>query len=415
MRASRDITVTLRATADALAVTEPLGRGTLRTASLAAETSYTGPAISIGRVSKVNVEAGKAALNALPGEILYLPFIVRNAGNYAEAYKLRVTPPDAPGATLFADTNGDGRHQESEPAVTQTPPITPRTGQFPLLLRVDVPLSIPDRINLVYSIAAQPLSTGQDGSEITTTLTIENRRGVPRPTRPSADESKAAQPAPREPPVVEPSAATSDYPSEAEQALFGKGQRLYNQQQYEQAAGVFNDFLKTYPRSIITDLTLMWLGRSYIALGRLQDAEQIAPRIHSIKDSPFVDIYDDELSAARKDSATRAAKPQSDTGLRHISELTVTDATRGAQVMIDSDMLLNDYSAYRSGDRFYVVIPHTAMPNVRPVLQGKGFTAAQVQRRGQDVVLSFKLDAGASARPEQKFNRLIVQFSVPEK
>ncbi len=107
-------------------------------------------------------------------------------------------------------------------------------------------------------------------------------------------------------------AAQQDAPPDVEQALFSRGQTLYNQGRYEQAATVLNDFLKTYPNSIIADLTLLWLGRSYIALGRLPDAEQIATRLRAIKDTPFVDIYDDELSSARRESAARgpvAAQP----------------------------------------------------------------------------------------------------------
>ena len=71
----------------------------------------------------------------------------------------------------------------------------------------------------------------------------------------------------------------TDIPSDAEQAMFTKGQNLYNQGRYDQAATVLQDFLKTYPRSIITDLTLLWLGRSYMQLGKLPEAEQVGQRL----------------------------------------------------------------------------------------------------------------------------------------
>ena len=98
---------------------------------------------------------------------------------------------------------------------------------------------------------------------------------------------------------------SQDTPPDVEQAMFSRGQKLYNDGRYEQAASVLNDFLKTYPNSIITDLTLLWLGRAYIALGRIKDAEQVGDRLRSIKDTPFIEIYDDELGAARKELAAR--------------------------------------------------------------------------------------------------------------
>src|SRR5436305_1683268 len=89
--------------------------------------------------------------------------------------------------------------------------------------------------------------------------------------------------------------------------MFTRAQKLYNDGRYEQAANTFKDFLKTYPNSIIADLTLLWLGRSYIALNRITDAEQIAQQLRGIKDTPFVEIYEGELQSARRDSARRGS------------------------------------------------------------------------------------------------------------
>jgi hypothetical protein len=49
-RATREITVTLRAVPNALAASGPIGRGMLRTASLPTASNYDGPSIAIGRV-----------------------------------------------------------------------------------------------------------------------------------------------------------------------------------------------------------------------------------------------------------------------------------------------------------------------------------------------------------------------------
>ena len=82
---------------------------------------------------------------------------------------------------------------------------------------------------------------------------------------------------------------------------------------------------------------------------------------------------------------------------KNIAGMSSSDAPGGSKVTIVADGALGDYSAYRSGDRFYVTIPQASAKGIGGV-RGRGFEGAQVQRRGQDVVLSFKLQPGASAR-----------------
>jgi HEAT repeat protein len=90
-----------------------------------------------------------------------------------------------------------------------------------------------------------------------------------------------------------------------------------------------------------------------------------------------------------------------------------SDSAQGSRVSIKSDDPLNDYSAYRSGDRFYVVLPRADAGAVAKGASGKGYSDMQVQQRGGDVVLSYHVQPGAKPRVEQKFNRLDVVFDVP--
>ena len=94
-------------------------------------------------------------------------------------------------------------------------------------------------------------------------------------------------------------------PTAAEQEMFTKGQKLYLQGNYTQAAEVLVNFLKSYQNSIITDLTLLWLGRSYYQVGKFTEAVQVSKRLRAIKDTPFADIYDSELESARREAASR--------------------------------------------------------------------------------------------------------------
>ena len=94
-------------------------------------------------------------------------------------------------------------------------------------------------------------------------------------------------------------AQQDDAPSQAEQETFNRGRALFAKAQYEQAAAVFRDFLKGHPDSFIADLMLLWLGRSYIELGKFPEAAEVAERLRAIKDTPFSDIYETELQTAR--------------------------------------------------------------------------------------------------------------------
>jgi hypothetical protein len=169
---TRDIKLTMRAVPDALAANRPVGRGIMRTASLPVPANFDGPSINVGRVPRARIEAVSAGLTATPGDVIYMPFVVRNPGNYAESYDLRITAPGAPNATIYADTNGDGQHQDGEPSVTQTRALDPRGGQYPLLLRVEIPRSTADRQQFAYNVVARAMQSTRAASEATTVLTV---------------------------------------------------------------------------------------------------------------------------------------------------------------------------------------------------------------------------------------------------
>jgi uncharacterized repeat protein (TIGR01451 family) len=175
-RDSRDISVTLRAVPNALATANSLGRGTLRTQSLPVASNFDSPSISVGKVPKARIDSVSAGLTSTPGDTIYVPFVVRNPGNAADTYELRITAPGAPPATIFADTNADGQHQEGEPAVTQTAALDPQGGQFPMLLGVKIPANTPDRQQFSYSVVARSLASNRVASEANTVLTVATPR-----------------------------------------------------------------------------------------------------------------------------------------------------------------------------------------------------------------------------------------------
>jgi len=97
---------------------------------------------------------------------------------------------------------------------------------------------------------------------------------------------------------------------------------------------------------------------------------------------------------------------------KRVTALQLGDAAEGARVTIVSDSALNDYEAFRRGDRFYVKIPLADFAAASPNFRGNGFEDVRVQKVGDSVIVSFKLQPGATARVDQRSNRLDVIFSA---
>lgn len=62
-------------------------------------------------------------------------------------------------------------------------------------------------------------------------------------------------------------------------ALFYQGQSLMEKKQPQGAAAKFDELLRKYPNSNIRDLAAYWLGRAYLDLGRISDAEVVSQQL----------------------------------------------------------------------------------------------------------------------------------------
>jgi hypothetical protein len=116
--------------------------------------------------------------------------------------------------------------------------------------------------------------------------------------------------------------------------------------------------------------------------------------------------------AAQGRSARQTQTNPNTSGKRpHVATLHSSDSSEGSRVALNSDQSLNDYEAYRRGDRFYVRIPAADVPNA-DALRGRGFADVKTQRVGDSIVISFRLQPGATARVEQRGNRIEIVFTV---
>ncbi len=124
----------------------------------------------------------------------------------------------------------------------------------------------------------------------------------------------------------------------------------------------------------------------------------------------------EHLAAARDSRGTPPARPAATLAhaapRKRIVPVRVTETTDGSRVTVASDAALDDYSAYRAGTRFNVLLPGAdAAPQASGEIAGRGFRAARLERRRDGLLLSFELDAGVLPRVSRKFNRLEITFT----
>ena len=101
------------------------------------------------------------------------------------------------------------------------------------------------------------------------------------------------------------------------------------------------------------------------------------------------------------------------TNTKRITAVQVGESAEGSRVTVTSDSLLDDYEAFRRGERFYLRIPAADFVAASPRFQGNGFEDVQVQKVGDSLVISFRLHPGANARVIGAANRLEVIFTSP--
>ena len=97
---------------------------------------------------------------------------------------------------------------------------------------------------------------------------------------------------------------------------------------------------------------------------------------------------------------------------KRITSVWTTTTAEGSRVHVVSNSQVNDYEGYTRGGRFYVKIPLADLPSARGSLLGRGFDDVQIQRYGDGIIISFRLQPGTTARVEQSTNRLDIVFST---
>jgi hypothetical protein len=110
--------------------------------------------------------------------------------------------------------------------------------------------------------------------------------------------------------------------------------------------------------------------------------------------------------------ANRNSKAQTSLNQKNTATLRANDSPEGSRVTVSANASLDEYEAYRRGDRFYVKLPATDVSQAA-TLRARGFEDVSVQKSGGSTVLSFHLQPGTTARVDQKGNHLDVIFTTP--
>jgi hypothetical protein len=87
----------------------------------------------------------------------------------------------------------------------------------------------------------------------------------------------------------------------------------------------------------------------------------------------------------------------------------------GPRFTLKADAPLDDYRSFAEGDRICVMIPQSAFVTARGSGSGRGYADLRIEQRDNSVMLSFRLQQGATVAVNQNFNRLDVSFITNER
>lgn len=75
---------------------------------------------------------------------------------------------------------------------------------------------------------------------------------------------------------------------------------------------------------------------------------------------------------------------------------------------------VQNYSMYFKGGRFFILLPQTTL-DVFQDLRGEFFSDAVVEKRGSDLVISFVLKPGTTARVVERSAGIDLVFASPDR
>jgi hypothetical protein len=100
---------------------------------------------------------------------------------------------------------------------------------------------------------------------------------------------------------------------------------------------------------------------------------------------------------------------------KRVVALRRSETPDGARFTLVSDSALDDYKSYAEGERLFVLVPRASLSSTRGELaHARGFADLRVEEREDGVLISFRLQTGATVAVNQTFNRLDLVFIINE-
>jgi len=148
--------------------------------------------LPVGTTTQTLVSVISKRVNAKPGEIVYLSFIVRNSGSARQTYEFRLSAPGAPEAKIYVDSNGDGIHQSDELPITGSPVVELMNSELSLLLEITVPRDAFEGQQYSYTLTVLSSDKEEIVATATSTLTVSSIRARLLPQHVAGDKTVLA-------------------------------------------------------------------------------------------------------------------------------------------------------------------------------------------------------------------------------
>jgi uncharacterized repeat protein (TIGR01451 family) len=139
---------------EATAGQEIVNRGGLEMTAGGEPILLSSPLVTVEQVAVVKLEGSREEITVTPGDVLDLPYVVKNMGNGTDTFGLGLEGGEAVEGVIYIDQNNDGLHQPSEPTLTETPQLASREA-FPVRVHITVPVRQADGQQLEAHLVAR--------------------------------------------------------------------------------------------------------------------------------------------------------------------------------------------------------------------------------------------------------------------
>lgn len=140
---SRDFTLPFQLKEDSLAGQELLTRAELVNIPLKTAAVFISNAAHVHSQHGVVIRTVSERQVVIPGQALFVAFIVTNTGNVRDTFRLAPTVKGAQEPVVFRDLNRDGTRQANEPLVTEVGPLAPKE-EASIVMEIKTPRSADD-------------------------------------------------------------------------------------------------------------------------------------------------------------------------------------------------------------------------------------------------------------------------------